>query len=477
VGNWFGKLQKIGKALMLPVAVLPAAALLLRFGAPDVLDIPFVMKAGGAIFDNLALLFAMGIAIGLSHDNGGASGLSGAIGYLVLTNGLKTINPDLNMSVLGGILSGLVAGYLYNRFYNIKLPDFLGFFAGRRFVPIVTAAAAIVMAGIFGVIWAPIQSIIHSMGEWIIGAGSLGLFVYGIFNRLLIPFGLHHILNSFVWFVFGNYTDATGKVVTGDLNRFFAGDPTAGGFMAGFYLIFMFALPAAALAIYTCAKPENRSRIGGALLSVGFTAFLTGITEPIEFMFMFLAPMLYFLHAIMTGLAMALVSSMGILHGFGFSAGLIDLLLNWGLATKPAMLIPLGLGFAALYYVVFVWAIKQFNIPTPGRFDDEAENTKLDNVDSSAFSLNLMEKLGGAENIEVVDSCITRLRLTLKNAALLDESEIKALGAAGVIKSGNSVQIIVGTKAEMIADEMKKLLVERRNHVTKDIRNTSTPNF
>lgn len=461
---------------MLPVAVLPAAALLLRFGAPDVLNIPFVMKAGAAVFDNLALLFAMGIAIGLSHDNGGASGLSGAVGYLVLTNGLKTINPDLNMSVLGGILSGLAAGYLYNKFYNIKLPEFLGFFAGRRFVPIVTAAAAIVMAGIFGVIWAPIQNVIHSIGEWIIGAGALGLFVFGVFNRLLIPFGLHHILNSFVWFVFGNYTDATGKVVTGDLNRFFAGDPTAGGFMAGFYVIFMFALPAAALAIYTCAKPENRSKIGGALLSVAFTAFLTGITEPIEFMFMFLAPFLYVLHAVMTGLAMALVGSLGILHGFGFSAGLIDYLLNWGLATKPGMLIPIGLGFAVLYYVVFVWAIKQFNIPTPGRFEEETETTKVENSDISALSLKFVEKLGGVENIEVVDSCITRLRLSVKNAALVNDGALKELGAAGVIKSGSSVQVVVGTKAEVIADEMKKLLAGQ-GKAKKDAGNTSTPTF
>lgn len=474
MGNWFGKLQKIGKALMLPVAVLPAAALLLRFGAPDVLNIPFVMKAGAAIFDNLALLFAMGIAIGISHDNGGASGLSGAVGYLVLTNGLKTINPDLNMSVLGGILSGLVAGYMYNKFYNVKLPDFLGFFAGRRFVPIATAASAIVMAGIFGVIWGPIQSGIHMIGEWIIGAGAFGLFIFGIFNRLLIPFGLHHILNSFVWFVFGNYTDATGKVVTGDLNRFFAGDPTAGGFMAGFYLIFMFALPGAALAIYTCAKPENRKKIGGALLSVAFTAFLTGITEPLEFMFMFLAPMLYFLHAIMTGLALALASSMGILHGFGFSAGLIDYLLNWGLATKPGMLIPLGLGFAALYYVVFVWAIKKFDIPTPGRFDDEGDNARLDTADISVFSLSMVEKLGGNQNIEAVDSCITRLRLTIRNTALVKENEIKALGAAGVIQKGNSVQVIVGTKAEIIADEMKKILAQGTT-VRTDTNNTSAP--
>lgn len=477
MGDWFGKLQKIGKALMLPVAVLPAAALLLRFGAPDVLNIPFVMKAGAAIFDNLALLFAMGIAIGLSHDNGGAAGLSGAVGYLTLTNGVKTINPELNMSVLGGIVSGLVAGYMYNKFYNIKLPEFLGFFAGRRFVPIATSASAIVLAGVFGVIWAPIQGVIHSIGEWIIGAGALGLFVFGVFNRLLIPFGLHHILNSFVWFVFGNYTDKAGKVVTGDLNRFFAGDPTAGGFMAGFYLIFMFALPGAALAIYTCAKPENRKKIGGALLSVAFTAFLTGITEPLEFMFMFLAPMLYFLHAIMTGLALAIVNSMGILHGFGFSAGLIDYLLNWGLATKPAMLIPLGLGFAALYYVVFVWAIKQFNIMTPGRFEDETENSQFDSADISALSVSMVEKLGGAQNIEVVDSCITRLRLTVKNSTLINENEIKAIGAAGVIKRGSSVQVIVGTKAEELAEEMKNILKRQASNRKSDIENTSAPNL
>lgn len=477
MGDWFGKLQKIGKALMLPVAVLPAAALLLRFGAPDVLDIPFVFKAGAAIFDNLALLFAIGIAIGISHDNGGAAGLGGAVGYLVLTNGVKTIDPKLNMSVLAGIMMGLVAGVLYNRFYNIKLPEFLGFFAGRRFVPIVTAAAAIILAGIFGVIWAPIQNIIHSIGEWIIGAGALGVFVFGVFNRLLIPFGLHHILNSFIWFVFGNFTDKTGKVVTGDLNRFFAGDLTAGGFMAGFYVIFMFALPAAAFAIYRCAKPHNRSKIGGALLSVAFTAFLTGITEPIEFMFMFLAPMLYMVHAVLTGAALAVVNYLGIFHGFGFSAGLIDYLLNWGLATKAALIIPVGLTFAALYYGIFVWAIEKFDIPTPGRFDDEAGNVQIDNADISIFSISMLEKLGGAPNIVALDSCITRLRMTVRNAALINESEVKALGAAGIIKSGNSIQVIVGTRAEMIADEMKNILKEQAGSSQRNIDNTSKPSF
>ena len=458
MGNWFGKLQSIGKALMLPVAVLPAAALLLRFGAGDILNIPFIEKAGGAIFANLALIFSIGISVGLAKDNNGAAGLAGAIGYLVLTEGLKAINPVLNMSVLAGIVSGLVAGALYNKFYNIKLPEFLAFFGGRRFVPIVTAAASIVLAGIFGVIWAPIQDVIHGVGEWIIGAGAIGTFVFGFLNRLLIPFGLHHILNSFIWFVFGNYTDATGKVVTGDLNRFFAGDPNAGMFMAGFYLIFMFAMPAIALAIYHSAKRENRSKVGGMLLSVAFTAFLTGITEPTEFMFMFLAPALYLVHAVLTGLAMATAYSMGILHGFGFSAGLFDYVLNYGLATKPIMIIPVGLCFGAAYYAIFRWAIIHYDIPTPGRFENEMENESVDSSDISDFTVKIVEKLGGKENIETVSSCITRLRLTVKDANVIDDAALKNLGAAGVIKSGNSVQVVVGTRAEIIADEMKSVV-------------------
>lgn len=459
--NWLGNLQKIGKALMLPVAVLPAAALLLRFGAKDVFNIPFVMQAGSAVFDNLALLFAIGIAVGLARDNNGASGLAGAVGYLVLTNGLKAINADLNMSVLAGIISGILAGYIYNRFHDIKLPEFLGFFGGRRFVPIATAASAIVLAGIFGVIWAPIQQVIHAIGEWIIGAGAFGAFVFGVCNRLLIPVGLHHILNSFVWFVFGGFTDAAGKVATGDLNRFFAGDPTAGHFMAGFYIIFMFALPAAAFAIYSTAKPENRKKIFGMIFSVAFTAFLTGITEPLEFMFMFLAPLLYLFHAVMTGIAMAVAYYFGILHGFGFSAGLIDYLLNWGLATKPLLLIPIGLIFAAIYYVVFVWAIKTFDIPTPGRYDEEDEQVKLSDADLSELSVQMLMALGGATNIESLDSCITRLRMTVKDTEVIDETKIKGLGASGLIKRGNIVQVVVGTRAELLADELKALMKEK----------------
>jgi len=452
----FGKLQRLGKAMMLPVAVLPAAALLLRLGQPDVLNIPFMAKAGGAVFDNLALIFAIGIAVGLSHDNGGAAGLSGAVGYFVLVNGLSTINPELNMSVLAGIISGVVAGSLYNKYYNIKLPEFLGFFGGRRFVPIVTAAAMMVLAGVFGVIWGPIQNAINSMGQWIIGAGAAGVFIFGLLNRLLIPFGLHHVLNSFIWFVFGSYTDAAGQVWTGDLNRFFHGDPTAGNFMAGFYLIFMFALPAVALAIYRTAKPENRKAVGGALFSVAFTAFLTGITEPIEFMFMFLAPVLYALHAVLTGLALAVSYTFGILHGFGFSAGFIDYALNWGLATKPVMIIPIGLVFGFVYYIIFVWVIQKLDIPTPGRVDEEMDESAMGSLNISEFSAKLVERLGGKANIDALDACITRLRMTVKDPDAIDEAALKSMGIKGLLKKANNIQVIVGTRAELIADEMKK---------------------
>lgn len=458
MGNWFEKLQSIGKALMLPIAVLPAAALLLRLGAPDVLNIPFVTKAGGAIFDNLALIFSIGIGVGLAKDNNGAAGLAGAIGYLVLTSGLKAINPDLNMSVLAGILSGLEAGILYNRYHDIKLPEFLGFFGGRRFVPIVTAVVSLVLALVFGVIWGPCQAFIHAVGEWIIGAGVVGTFVYGVLNRLLIPFGLHHILNSFIWFVFGEYTTPDGVVATGDLNRFFAGDPHAGMFMAGFYIMMMFGMPAVALAMYHAAKKENRPKIAGALASVAFTAFLTGITEPIEFMFMFIAPVLYGIHAVLTGLALSVAYALGILHGFGFSAGFIDYVLNFGLATKPLLIIPVGLAFGVVYYVIFSWAIRHYDLPTIGRYDDEGLDEETDEATKADdYTEAMVANLGGLDNLEDVGYCVTRLRLTVKDPEKVDEEAIKRMGVRGIFTKGRAVQVVIGTHAELVANDINKL--------------------
>ncbi|PTW00541.1 PTS system N-acetylglucosamine-specific IIC component [Halanaerobium saccharolyticum] len=470
----FSQLQRIGKSLMLPIAVLPAAALLLRLGAGDVFDIPFVMAAGSAIFDNLALLFGIGVAVGIAHDSSGSAGLAGAVGYLVITNGTQAINPDINMGVLAGIIGGLTAGALYNRYHDIQLPDFLGFFGGRRFVPIVTGAAAVVLAGIFGFIWPPIQNIIQAAGQWIIDAGAVGVFVYGFLNRLLIPLGLHHVINSFIWFVFGEFTTAAGEVVTGDLSRFFAGDPSAGFFMSGFFPMMMFGLPAAALAMYHAAKPENKAAVSGIFLSVGLTSFLTGITEPIEFAFMFLAPVLYLIHAILTGLSLVVTYVLGIQHGFGFSAGAIDYFLNYGLATRPIMIIPIGLVFFAVYYFLFRFAIQKFDIPTPGRLDTEAASTDVSVMPESqqqkqhSFETRgkgenkpraYIEALGGKDNIKTVDACITRLRLELRDTGKIDEKTLQELGATGVLKANkNNAQVVVGTKAEMIADDIKQEL-------------------
>ncbi|QPA33200.1 N-acetylglucosamine-specific PTS transporter subunit IIBC [Thermaerobacillus caldiproteolyticus] len=451
-----GFLQRLGKALMLPIAVLPAAGLLLRLGQPDLLDIPFIAATGDAVFSNLPLLFAIGVAVGFAKDGNGAAALAGAVGYFVLTKGATAINKDINMAVLGGILSGVVAGLLYNRYHNIKLPDWLGFFGGKRFVPIVTSLVMLVLALIFGYVWPPIQDGINAVGKWIIGAGALGVGIFGFLNRLLIPIGLHHVLNNLVWFVFGEFN---GK--TGDLGRFFAGDPSAGIFMAGFFPIMMFGLPAAALAMIAAAKKERRKEIAGALIGVAFTSFLTGITEPIEFLFMFLSPLLYFIHAILTGLSLTIATMLGIHHGFSFSAGAIDYFLNLGIAQRPYLLLVQGIIYGIIYFVVFYFLIKKLDLKTPGR-EDEGEEMENRTVQSEGKYENLaakyMEALGGKDNVAQIDNCVTRLRLKVNDMSKINESELKQLGAKGVIRLNQTdLQVVVGTDVEFVANEMKKL--------------------
>lgn len=449
-----GALQRIGKSLMLPIAVLPAAALLLRLGHPDFFDLPFVAAAGKAIFDNLALIFAIGVAIGFSKDSNGAAGLAGAIGYLVLTQGTLAIDENINMAILGGILSGVVAGLLYNRFHDIKLPTWLGFFGGRRFVPIVTATAMILLAGIFGFVWPPIQDAINALGEWIIGAGALGVGVFGFLNRLLIPFGLHHVLNSFLWFVFGEYNGATG-----DLNRFFAEDPSAGIFMAGFFPIMMFGLPAACFAMIAAAKKERRAEVSGMLIGIAFASFLTGITEPIEFAFMFLSPLLYGIHALLTASSMVLAYVLDIHHGFGFSAGAIDFFLNYGLAQKAGLLLVIGLIYGVLYFVIFYFLIKKLNLKTPGREDEDMNVQTPSHSEGDKYDVmagHFIRSIGGIDNISSIDNCTTRLRLQMNDMSKVDEAELKRYGARGVVKVNNrNLQIIVGTDVEFVADAMR----------------------
>ncbi|MCA0985145.1 N-acetylglucosamine-specific PTS transporter subunit IIBC [Halobacillus yeomjeoni] len=448
-------IQRIGKALMLPVAALPAAALLLRLGQDDLLGIPFMAAAGNAIFANLALIFAIGVAIGLSKDGNGAAALAGAIGYFVLTEGAKAIDGDIDMSILGGILSGVIAGLLYNSFYDIKLPEWLGFFGGRRFVPIVTGAVMVALAGIFGFVWPPIQEGINSLGEWIIDAGALGVGVYGFLNRILIPVGLHHVINALIWFVFGEYEGATGEI-----GRFFAGDPTAGFFMAGFFPIMMFGLPAAAFAMIAAAKKGRKKAIAGGMIGIALTSFLTGITEPLEFSFMFLSPLLYVVHALLTGLSMMVSFWLDIRHGFGFSAGALDYLLNFGIAEKPLLLLVQGLVFGAIYFFIFYFLIVKLNLKTPGREDVDTmvEESPRGNGDQyQQMATHFIKDLGGKENIRSMDYCATRLRLQMEDMEKVDEEALKSHGAKGVFKtSQTNLQVIVGTHVEFVADAIRE---------------------
>ncbi|MGB6406332.1 MAG: N-acetylglucosamine-specific PTS transporter subunit IIBC [Planococcus donghaensis] len=458
----FSFLQKIGKSLMFPIATLPAAALLLRFGQDDLLGIPFMSAAGAGIIDNLAIIFAIGIAMGLAHDGNGGAALAGAVAYLVLTSAIVTINDTINMGVFSGIISGIVGGLLYNKFYNVKFPQWLAFFGGRRFVPIVTAATMTILAGVLGYAWPPIQEGLDSAGEWILNAGMFGVGAYGFLNRLLIPTGLHHVINTVVWFDFGTFTDASGEVVRGEINRFLKGDPTAGPFLSGFFPIMMFGLPAACLAMYAAAKKERKAVVGGMLFSIGFTSFLTGITEPIEFTFMFLSPLLYVIHALLTGVSMMVSYALDIHHGFGFSAGAIDYVLNYGLATNPLLLLVVGLGIGIIYFVVFYFLIIKLDLKTPGREEEDeegAENAGSDNkaVDIRAF--HTIEGLGGVDNIVAVDYCTTRLRMTVKDSDRVNEKELKRHGAMGVMKiNKTNVQVVIGTAVEFLADAMKPRL-------------------
>lgn len=465
-GNPFLKIQSLGRALMLPIAVLPVAGLLLRFGQSDMLNIKIIADAGGAIFDNLPLLFAIGIAVGFAKDNNGVAALAGALGYLVEIAVMKDINDKLNMGVLSGVVAGIVAGMLYNRFKDIKLPEFLAFFGGKRFVPIITGLVCVVLGIVFGYAWGPVQNVIDGAGHWLTTAGAVGTFVYGLLNRLLLVTGLHHILNSLVWFVFGSFTPAAGgAAVTGDLHRFFAGDPTAGSFMAGFFPVMMFGLPAACLAMYHEAPKERRAMVFGLLFSMALTSFLTGVTEPIEFTFMFLAPVLYGIHAVLTGLSLAICSLLDIKLGFTFSAGAIDYGLNYGLSTHGWEAIPLGLAYAVVYYALFRFFIRRFNLPTPGREASTGDTALASSMsgaevaagaEGTSRAARYIDALGGAANLKVVDACTTRLRLSVADPAKVSEPALKVIGARGVLKrGGESVQVIIGPEADIIADEIR----------------------
>ncbi|MEJ5978829.1 N-acetylglucosamine-specific PTS transporter subunit IIBC [Novosphingobium sp. PS1R-30] len=467
----FDPLQRVGRALMLPIAVLPLAGLLLRLGQPDLLDLAFMAAAGNAVFAHLGLLFAAGVAVGLARENNGAAGVAGVVCFLVLTEGAKTFlvaPPGIaaglpsqawadaaiaKLSVPSGIAAGLVSGLLYNRFHTIRVPEYLAFFGGRRFVPIAAGAAGVVGAVALGLGLPAIEGGVDTVSRWALGSGPVGLFIYGALNRLLLVTGLHHIINNVAWFVLGDFGGATG-----DLKRFFAGDPTAGGFMSGFFPVMMFGLPAACLAMYRAAPPHRRGQVGGLLLSLALTSFLTGVTEPIEFTFLFLAPALYLFHALMTGLAMVVMDALGVKLGFTFSAGLADYLVNFGLDQRPLLLLPVGLVYALVYYTVFSFVIRRFDLATPGR-ESGAQLVEERPAETGGRGLAFLEALGGKENVVEVDACTTRLRLTLMTPAKADEAGLRSLGARGVLRpGGGAVQVVLGPMADIVAGEIREAM-------------------
>ena len=473
-------LQRVGGALMLPIAVLPIAGLLLRLGQPD-LHLPGALAmatAGGAVFANLGLLFAIGIAVGLARENHGAAGLAAVVAYLVATEGAKVliaVPPDAvaglaarardlaladykaheigKLSVPVGILCGLISGALYNRFYNIQLPSYLAFFGGRRFVPIVSGLAGLMLAFAFGTQWQRLEYGMDALSEAVVHAGGVGLFAYGVLNRILIVTGLHHIINNIAWQLLGDFHG-----ITGDQRRFFAGDPSAGAFMSGFFPVMMFGLPAACLAMYHTALPERRRVVGGLLGSIALTSLLTGVTEPVEFTFIFLAPLLFAVHAFLTGVAFVVMKTLDVHLGFSFSAGLFDYVLNFKYATHPLLLLPVGALYFALYYFLFRLVIVRFDLRTPGR--DPGEST----VGGPALqpaqrARDYVAALGGAANIVSLDACATRLRLRVADQSAVDAAALKRLGAAGLVRPGpDALQVVVGPVADQLAGEMRAVL-------------------
>ncbi len=475
-------LQRLGKSLMLPVACLPIGGILMGigywidpsgWGANNLLAL-LLIKAGGILIDNMAILFALGVAIGMSKDQEGTSGLAAIISWLTVQTMLGAGVVSLIMGVEAdqvpaaftkinnqfiGILCGIIAALCYNRFYKTNMPDFLGFFAGRRFVPIMTVVVTLIVCIPLYFVWPIIYNFLVWVGESIVSLGAIGAGIYGFLNRLLIPIGMHHALNSVFWFGVADINDI-GKF-WGQIEGGVQG--ITGMYQAGFFPVMMFGLPGAALAMYHTAKTNKKKIAAGILLSAALCSFFTGVTEPLEFSFMFLAPGLYVVHALLAGISVALVAALPVRAGFQFSAGFVDWVLSFNapFAENPLWLLPIGIAFFVIYYIVFRFVITKFNLKTPGREDDNTEemNIELGDADYAAMAAAILEGLGGKENVTSADNCITRLRLEVKDRLLVDEKKLKASGAAGVIRPGKtSVQVIIGPKVQFVADEFKKLL-------------------
>ena len=470
-------LQRLGKSLMLPVAALPVASILMGIGywidptgwGANNVGAAFLIKAGGALIDNMAILFAIGVAVGMSDDNEGTAGLAGLVSWLVITTllspGTVSMFKGIDVSEVPaafskiqtqfiGIVAGLIGASCYNKFKNTKLPDALGFFSGKRSVAIMTALASLVATLVLFFVWPVVYNALVAFGKAIISTGAVGSGIYAFFNRLLIPTGLHHALNSVFWF------DVAG---ISDIANFWGGTGTqgvTGMYMTGFFPVMMFGLPAGALAMYHTAKDNKKKAVYGLLLAAALSSFFTGVTEPLEFAFMFLAPGLYVVHALLTGISAVVCTLLPVRAGFNFSAGFVDWFLSFKapMAENPWLIIPIGLVFALIYYIVFRIIITKFDLKTPGREDDDEEFTEniAINGDMSKLAKAYIEALGGKDNIVTVDNCVTRLRLNVKDNSIITDKSLTSLGARGVIRPGKgSIQVIIGTNVQFVADAVK----------------------
>ncbi|CUH94947.1 putative membrane protein [Propionispora sp. 2/2-37] len=465
--NAFRYFQQIGQSLMLPVSVLPAAGLLFRFGEKDLLDMPALREAGMAVFTNLPLIFAVGVAIGLSGGKSVAA-LAAVVGHLIFLAVLQSINPEMNMGVFSGITMGIVAAVAYRQYHEIKLPQVLGFFSGKRFVPIVTSIAGVFIAFLLQLIWPVFQNAIDTVGHLAVNS-SFGPAFFAAGKRLLIPIGLHHVYYPAFLYEFGHFTTIDGTVIRGDFNRYYAGDPAAGMFMASEFPIMMFGLPAAAFAIFYNALPERRKAVGGLMASAALTSFLTGITEPVEFTFIFLAPALFIFHVLMAGISGLITSWLDIHLGFTFSASFIDYVLSYHYGHHQLWLWPVGLGIGILYFAVFHFAINYFQLKTPGR---EEAFLSEQAVPHSRLADKVLEALGGAGNIEALDACVSRLRVSVRKRELVKKRELSYLGAVGIMEMGDNFQLVFGTQSDLLKEEIADLLgnviAGREEHIAQD---------
>jgi PTS system D-glucosamine-specific IIC component len=465
-----GYLQRLGRAMMLPTTVLPAAAVFLMLarlpwetlGWPRLAEL--LEAAGIAVFQYIPYLFAVGVALGLSNQSA-SSGLSALVAMIIFIVVTRAYDPNgVQPSMFAGTVIGIVTGWAHERFKSFQLPEWLQFFGGSRFVPIVMSVFALLFAWLMNGVGEALRYFIAQAGHIVVSAGGFGIFLYGFLHRILIAFGLHHLLNNLFWFQVGEYQSPDGHLYFGDVPRFFAGDPTAGAFMAGLYPTMMFALPAIAYAIIHEAREDLQPKIRRQFRTAALTSFLTGVTEPVEFAFLFVAPYLYLVHALLSGGIMWLVYELGIRHGFAFSAGALEYLINFHLSHRGLLLIPIGLAVGVVYYLLFRWSIRTFELATPGRQDAAELDDWAGDIPYRAPLI--LQALGGKENIVHMESCITRLRLTLADDNSLDPKSLRDLGAAGVIRlGGGHVQVVFGTYSELIREEIDKLLKQDQRRV------------